>query len=332
MRRTALQKARKENGSVASGGAITVSKNVRVDQIHRVRQCSLSQPAAFEGVGLHSGEDCRVIVNPAPIDAGLLFVRRDGAVGNADGDAEGDAFRATIAASPENVIRSDHGTTLGNAFGASIATVEHLLAALSISQIDNAFIDVCGPEIPILDGSAAPFMEGFESAGVHAQSAQRSTFDVTEPVHIVDGDRAIFIEPADDFSLKVDIEFEDCMIGQQSLSITLRDADEIARIASARTFCRLTEVDALRRVGLIRGGSLDNSLVVDGERLLNDAGLRDSHEFVLHKALDLIGDLYLLGMPVRGAVHAIKPGHDLNCRAALALYRRLHPARRAAAV
>ena len=304
-----------------------MSKNVRVEQIHRARQCSLGQSAVFEGVGLHSGEDCRVIVNPAPVDAGLLFVRRDGPGAAVDGDA----FRATIAASPENVVRSDHGTTLGNAFGASIATVEHLLAALAISQIDNAFIDVTGPEIPILDGSAAPFMQGFETAGMQTQSAHRPTFDVTEPVHIVDGDRSILIEPADDFSLKVDIDFEDCLIGRQSLSVTLSDAEEIARIASARTFCRLTEVDALRRAGLIRGGSLDNSLVVDGERLLNGAGLRDSHEFVLHKALDLIGDLYLLGMPVRGAVHAIRPGHDLNCRAALALYRRLHPMRQAAA-
>ncbi len=262
-------------------------------------------------------------MNPAPADAGILFMRRDG---------DGDKFRSTIAASPENVVRSDHGTTLGNAFGASIATVEHLLAALAISQIDNAFIDITGPEIPILDGSAAPFLEGFETAGVRVQSSPRSSFEVAEAVHIVDDDRAILIEPADDFSLKVEIDFEDCLIGRQSLSISLRDAEEIARIASARTFCRLYEVDALRRAGLIRGGSLENSIVVDGERLLNGAGLRDSHEFVLHKALDLLGDLYLLGMPVRGAVHAIKPGHDLNCRAALALYRQLHPARQAAAV
>ncbi len=305
------------------GDAKTVSENVRVDHIHRARQCSLKQPAEFEGVGLHSGEQCRIVVNPAPADAGILFIRRDG---------EGDKFRSTIAASPENVVRSDHGTTLGNAFGASIATVEHLLAALAISQIDNAFIDVTGSEVPIIDGSAAPFLEGFETAGMQVQASRRSTFDVSEPVHIVDNERAILIEPADHFSLKVEIDFEDCLIGRQSLSISLSNPDEIARIASARTFCRLNEVDALRRAGLIRGGSLENSLVVDGERLLNGAGLRDSHEFVLHKALDLLGDLYLLGMPIRGAVHAIKPGHDLNCRAALALYRQLHPARQAAAV
>ena len=283
----------------------------------------MRQSAVFEGVGLHSGEPCLAVVKPAPANAGILFIRIDN---------EDDTFRSTIAASPENVVRSDHGTTLGNAFGASIATVEHILAALAIMQIDNAFIEVTGPEIPILDGSAAPFLEGLEAADRRIQPTRRAYCDVAETIEVSDSDRAIIIAPDDHFSLKVDIDFEDCLIGRQSLSITLNDAEEIARIASARTFCRLYEVDALRRAGLIRGGSLENSLVVDGERLLNGAGLRDPHEFVLHKALDLLGDLYLLGMPIRGAVHAVRPGHDINCRAALALYRQLHPARQAAAV
>ena len=300
-----------------------MSVKVRVDHLHRTRQSSLRQPAVFEGVGLHSGETCRAVVKPASADAGILFIRK------AD---EGDLFRSTIAASPENVIRSDHGTTLGNAFGASIATVEHLLAALAIMQIDNAFIEILGPEIPILDGSAAPFLEGLEAAGRRVQPTSRAYYDVPDAVEVVDGDSSISITPDDHFSLKVDIEFEDCLIGRQSLSVTLENAEEIARIASARTFCRLYEVDALRRAGLIRGGSLENSLVVDGSRLLNGAGLRDPHEFVLHKALDLLGDLYLLGVPIRGAVHAVRPGHDINCRAALALYRKFHPAKRAAAV
>lgn len=300
-----------------------MSVNVRVDHLHRTRQSSLRQPAAFEGVGLHSGEACRAVVKPAPADAGILFTRVDG---------DDDTFRSTIAASPENVVRSDHGTTLGNAFGASIATVEHILAALAIMQIDNAFIEIEGPEIPILDGSAAPFLEGLEAAGRKIQPSRRAYYDVAEAIEVSDGDRSITITPDDHFSLKADIDFEDCLIGRQSLSVTLGDAEEIARIASARTFCRLNEVDALRRAGLIQGGSLENSLVVDGSRLLNGAGLRDPHEFVLHKALDLLGDLYLLGMPIRGAVHAVRPGHDINCRAALALYRQFHPARRAAAV
>ncbi len=300
-----------------------MSVNVRVDHLHRTRQSSLRHAAAFEGVGLHSGDACRAVVKPAPADSGILFIRSDN---------EDDTFRSTIASSPENVVRSDHGTTLGNAFGASIATVEHILAALAIMQIDNAFIEVAGPEIPILDGSAAPFLEGLEAAGRKIQPTRRDYFDVGEAIEVSDGDRAITITPDDHFSLKVDIDFEDCLIGRQSLSITLKDAEEIARIASARTFCRLYEVDALRRAGLIRGGSLENSLVVDGERLLNGASLRDPHEFVLHKALDLLGDLYLLGMPIRGAVHAVRPGHDINCRAALALYRQIQPERQAAAI
>ena len=301
----------------------TVSENVRVDKLHEARQASLRQPAVFDGVGLHSGEECRVVVNPAPANAGILFFRND---------ADDDKFKSTIAASPENVVRSDHGTTLGNAFGATVSTVEHLLAALAIAQIDNAFIEIDGPEIPILDGSAALFLEGVENAGRQIQKADRATFEVLEPVEIIDDDRFITIEPAEHFSLTVEIDFEDCLIGRQRLSISLSKAKEIARIASARTFCRLYEVDALRRAGLIRGGSLENSLVVDGERLLNSAGLRDPNEFVLHKALDLLGDLYLLGMPIRGAVNAVKPGHDLNCRAALALSRQMNQGQRAAAV
>ena len=177
-----------------------------------------------------------VVINPAPANSGILFSYIE---------ADGDQFKLTIAASPENVVRSDHGTTLGNAFGATVATVEHLLAALAISRIDNAFIEFSGPEMPILDGSAAPFLEGIRNAGRQVQPASQAIYEIEEPLHIVDGDRAILIEPAEGFSLSVEIEFEDCMIGCQSLSVTLSEADEIARIASARTFCRLYEVDAM---------------------------------------------------------------------------------------
>ena len=304
-----------------TGGSPT-DRGTGVDRLHRTRQCALRHPATFEGVGLHSGEQCRAVVHPAAADAGIVFRRVDG--------GESDPLRSAIAASPENVVRCDHGTTLANASGAAIATIEHLLAALAIAEIDNAFIDVEGPEIPVLDGSAAPFLAGFEKAGRKIQSAKRAAFAVNETIMVEEGDRSIRIEPDDRFSLSVEIDFEDCLIGRQSLSVTLADPDEIARLASARTFCRLYEVDALRRAGLIRGGSLDNSLVVDGERLLNRAGLRDPQEFAYHKALDLIGDLYLLGMPIQGAVRAVKPGHDINCRAALALYRQLYPIRQAA--
>jgi UDP-3-O-[3-hydroxymyristoyl] N-acetylglucosamine deacetylase len=201
------------------------------------------------------------------------------------------------------------------------------MAALAIARIDNAVIDVFGPEIPILDGSAAPFLSGLEDAGRRSQNARRDDHVVREGFGIRDGEREISFEPSDHFSLYVEIDFEDCLIGRQTRSISLSDADEIAKLASARTFCRLHEVDVLRRAGLIQGGSLENSIVVDGERLLNGAGLRDPNEFVLHKALDLIGDLYLLGMPIRAAIRAVRPGHDINCRAALALSRYANPAR-----
>lgn len=276
-------------------------------------QSTLSGPVTFAGVGLHTGETVRAIIQPAPADMGIVFRRTD--------RGSGGGARSEIHAVPENVSRADHGTTIANAFGASVATIEHLMAALAVSRIDNAIVELDGPEVPILDGSAAPFLAALSQAESVPVDGLRSEFVITERVEFSEGERSIRFDPADTFSLTVDIEFEDCLIGRQSLSIALDSAADIARLASARTFCRLYEVDALRRAGLIRGGSLENSLVIDGERLLNSTGLRDPHEFALHKALDLIGDLYLLGMPIRGAVHATRPGHDMNCRAAFALFR-----------
>ncbi len=299
--------------------------DVGVDHLHQSRQCSLREAAEFEGVGLHTGEDARVVVIPAPANAGIVFRRKD-----LERD-DGQPFRTVISAAPENVVRSDHGTTIANGFGVCVSTVEHVMAALAIARIDNAVIDVYGPEVPILDGSAAPFLAGLQAAGIRSQNARRVEYVVREAFSIKDGDREILFEPAEHFSLHVEIDFEDCLIGRQRRSISLSDASEIAKLASARTFCRLHEVDALRRAGLIQGGSLENSLVVDGERLLNGAGLRDPNEFVLHKALDLIGDLYLIGMPLRGAVKAVRPGHDVNCRAALTLTRQFCPSASAAA-
>lgn len=299
---------------------------VRVKHLHEMRQRSLKGAVEFEGIGLHTGAMCRMVVKPAPVGSGISFYRRD--LFDQQNPLDD---RGRIDATPENVIRCVHGTTLANRHGASVATIEHLMAALSIFRIDNADIDIFGSEVPIYDGSAALFLDRLQAAGSVAQSVDRGEFVVNRTFDITDGDRRIVIEPAEAFSLSVSIEFDDCMIGRQSVTATLTNAEEIARLATARTFCRLYEVDALRRAGLIRGGSLENSIVVDGERVLNNTRLRDPDEFALHKALDLIGDFYLLGMPVRGAIHAEKPGHDLNCRAALALYRGMAPGRAVAA-
>lgn len=279
-------------------------------------QATLQESVEFSGVGLHSGDACRIIVRPAAEDDAIVFRRCDLAARNG-----GDKRSYLISATPENVTRAHHGTTLGNAQGASVATVEHLMAAFALCSIDNALVEVFGPEIPILDGSSALFVSAFRKAGVKRQRAPRREIAIDDPVRVEAGDRYIQIDPADAFSLSISIEFEDCLIGRQSISLQFDESLDEERLAKSRTFCRLHEVESLRQSGLIRGGSLENSIVVDGSRVVNAEQLRDPHEFALHKALDLIGDLYLLGAPICGAIRAEKPGHDLNVRAALAAAR-----------
>ena len=273
------------------------------------RQRTLKQPVEFAGVGLHSGQQCTATVRPADEHCGIVFRRLDLK-----------ARDCVVMARPENVAATNHGTAIVNDAGVTVSTIEHLMAGLALCGVDNAEIDLFGPEAPILDGSAAVFVEGFEDAGLMAQAAPRAGFVVEEPLAVHDGgDRLIEVSPFEGRSVDVAIDFGDCMIGNQSLVLDLDVAEDRARLARARTFCRLYEIEALRRMGLIRGGSLENSLVVDGDRILNDETLRDPEEFALHKALDLIGDLYLLGAPLIGAVRAIRPGHDLNVRMAQAL-------------
>lgn len=272
-------------------------------------QQTLSRAVEFNGIGLHSGQECVAAAHPAGVDAGIVFRRLDLEEGV-----------NTVAASPRNVRSTRQGTTLASANGASVATVEHLMAALCLAGVDNVRIDLFGPEIPILDGSALGFFNAFNEAGYDLQSApRRGPVALAAPLAVRDGDRSIEIEPGDGRILDIAIDFEDCMIGRQSLRLDLDNPGDRARLIEARTFCRIEEIDCLRAAGLARGGSLENSLVVDGARVLNKTGLRDNQEFALHKALDLIGDLYLLGAPVEGVIRAVKPGHDLNVRMARAL-------------
>lgn len=282
------------------GGRVTFLKG-------QERQRTIRREARIEGVGLHGGVEARVVIRPADSDCGVVFRRSD---------LSGDNV---IKASPANVVASYHGTTLANGAGASVATVEHLMAALALVGIDNAEIDVDGPEIPILDGSAAGFVEAIGEAGQRSLAAPRRFLALTAPLTVADGARVIAFEPGGPRELEIEIEFDNCMIGRQSLVLSLEAPTDIARLVGARTFCRASDVDLLRRAGLIRGGSLENSLVVDGDRLLNETPLRDPAEFALHKALDLVGDLWLAGAPFNGRIRALRPGHDLNVRAAAAL-------------
>ncbi len=283
-----------------------------------VRQRTLSSPVELTGVGLHSGAPCRIVIRPVSEHSGIIFRRSD-----LETDVRGGRKHLLIPAHPANVARTHNGTTLANSDGVSVMTVEHLMAAFALLSVDNAFVDVCGEEIPILDGSAAPFVNALTEAGLTAQNARREEVTLEKPIEVRKGERFIRIEPADRFRLDVAIAFEDCMIGRQSLSISLSDPAALDRLAQSRTFCQLREIEALRSAGLVKGGSLENSLVVDGQRLYADQELRDPEEFVLHKALDLLGDLYLLGGALNAAVTAEKPGHDLNVCAAQAIAEQL---------
>ncbi len=281
--------------------------------MHIVRQTTLAKPVTLSGVGLHSGADCSVTMRPALADSGIVFRvpdgrRRQGAV--------------LIPAAAESIADTRLCTSLGAVGGPVIATAEHVLAAAVIASIDNLVIDVEGGELPILDGSAAPYLDAIERAGARTLRPAKSVIRIIEPVEICDGDRMIRAEPLDGRIIEVAIAFDAGAIGEQSLAIDLNDPASRTRLAHARTFCRLSDVDAMRAAGLSRGGSLDNAIVVDGDQILNPTGLRDPQEFVLHKALDLVGDLALAGAPIIGRIIARRPGHDLNTRFVRALLAR----------
>ena len=270
------------------------------------QQRTVRRTVEIEGVGLHSGSDARVRILPAPADHGLVFSRRD--LGG-----------ATVEATPEAIGDSSLATTL-SCDGVSVGTVEHLLAALRGLGIDNARIEVDGPEIPILDGSSAPFVTALRAAGGSAvQRAARRTLAVRRPISIRDGERAILALPARDFRISYAIDFPHPAIGYQAVALSVDEEVFAASIAPARTFCLLRDVQAMRASGRARGGSLDNAVVVGDEGIVGGA-LRFRDEFVRHKVLDLIGDLALLGQPLHGRIHARKAGHALHIEFARALH------------
>lgn len=212
------------------------------------------------------------------------------------------------------------GTTITLPGGAVIGVIEHLMAAIAIAGLDNVEIEVEGDEMPVLDGSAAPFLEAVYDVGIVQQLGAGRPLRIVESIEVCDGPRRIRVEPADRSTLDLSIDFPDAVIGRQSVCLDLDDGAALRRrLAPARTFCRLADVEEMRAAGLARGGSLDNAIVVDDAALLNRDGLRDPQEFALHKALDLIGDLRLVGWPIAGRIEAERPGHDLNNRLARAL-------------
>ena len=264
-------------------------------------QHTLRSPALFAGVGVHTGEYTRVTVRPAAADTGIVFTRTD--VKDRDN---------RVPATGEAVCKTQLGTVIGNAAGVTVATIEHLMAALAMLGIDNARVDVNGPEMPIMDGSSEPFVRVLDRAGKRAQDAARAFIEILETVEVVDGDKRATLKPADRFEMAFEIAFDSAAIGRQSVDLVMDEQTFRDELANCRTFGFLSDVEALRAVGLARGGSMDNCVVIDAGQVLNPEGLRRSDEFVRHKALDAIGDLYVLGGPLLGRFEGVLAGHSLN--------------------
>ena len=264
-------------------------------------QHTVAGPAIFAGIGLHSGSHVRVAIRPAPANAGIVFVRTD--VRDRDN---------RVPVSGRAVSQTRLSTVISNPIGVSVSTIEHLMAALAALNIDNAIIVLDGPECPIMDGSAEPFVRILDRTGVKRQDAVRRFIEVLEPIEVVSGDKGARLLPCDHFEVAFEIAFDSAAIGRQSVDLVVTEQSFRDELSNCRTFGFLAEVEALRAAGLARGGSMENAVVIDGDRILNEEGLRREGEFVRHKALDAIGDLYVLGSPLLARFEGYLAGHALN--------------------
>ena len=270
-------------------------------------QRSVRNSVRCSGVSLHGGDTVSLAIHPAAPDSGIIFHRTDVPADVCDIPAHCDYIGST-----------ELCTTLVNEHGVRVATVEHLMAALAGCNIDNAIIELDGPEIPIMDGSAEPFVALIEKAGTVEQDFPRRMIKVLRPVTVRDGESVVSLEPYDGFSITLDIDFNSAAIGRQGLSLDVSSPAFKADICRARTFGFLHEVQAMVKAGFARGGSLDNA--VDGDKVVNEGGLRYTDEFVRHKVLDCIGDMYLAGGPLLGKFRGVKSGHRMHHKLLRALF------------
>lgn len=262
-----------------------------------MHQCTIHRQVETEGVGLHTGVHTHIRLLPAPPDTGIVFRRTD-------------LDHFPIEAQGQNVARVSYATSLMKQ-SVLLSTTEHLLAATYSCGIDNIFIDIDNIEIPILDGSAEPFMQLLDRAGIRRLRRKRRYLKVLKPVEVVEDGRRIGIYPADEFRVRCYVDFPHPLVGKQEIEMVV-SPDSFRQILSrARTFCFESDIEPLRAMGLIRGGSLENAIVLTKEGVMNGP-LRFPDEFGRHKALDLIGDLALLGLPLLGRVEARKAGHSLH--------------------
>jgi UDP-3-O-[3-hydroxymyristoyl] N-acetylglucosamine deacetylase/3-hydroxyacyl-[acyl-carrier-protein] dehydratase len=264
-----------------------------------MKQATIDKEVSLEGVGIHTGNASRITLKPAEPGAGIVFVRTD-----LDGYPR-------IPARVEYVSSVDRGTTL-SADGVEVHTVEHLLAAIRASGVDNLVVEIDADEPPGMDGSALPFLEILDRAGLRGLDAEREVLRLEEPFHHEDGGVGFLLLPAPGFKITFHIEYDHPLVGNQVVTVDVDRENFRTEVAPARTFCFEEDVEALEKAGLIRGGSLENAIVIGKDRILNEEKMRFKDEFVRHKVLDLIGDLTLLGPALQAHVIATRSGHPAN--------------------
>jgi UDP-3-O-[3-hydroxymyristoyl] N-acetylglucosamine deacetylase len=266
-----------------------------------IRQNTLAGTASVSGVGVHSGKPATLTIRPAGEGTGVVFVRAD--VTDRDADIPALATRVTT---------TELGTNMTNDAGVSVATVEHFLAACAGLGIDNVRAELDGPELPILDGSSKPFVELIEQAGVKPQAAPKRILKILKPVEVKHGAKSARLSPGDGFTMKVAIDFPTKAIGRQEISFTMAPGAFARDVAWARTFGFAHQAEQLHAMGKGLGASMDNTVVIENDAVINPGGLQAKDEFVRHKLLDVIGDLFLAGGTIEGLYEAEQPGHALN--------------------
>ena len=265
-----------------------------------VFQKTISKQIEFNGIGLHSGQKCTIKIVPAPENHGIIFKRTDLDKNN------------TIKANYENVSSAKLCTTIQNNFNVSISTIEHLLAAIYITGIDNVLIEINASEVPIMDGSSKEFVETISAVGVKNQNSKRKYLKILKKIEFTEDKKFISIEPCENsFNVDFELVYSNSVIGKQRNQINFSDKD-LSNVYTSRTFCLFEDIEEIKKIGLAKGGSLDNAIVVKDDKILNSTGLRNNKEFVNHKILDLAGDFLLSGFRIVGNVTCTQGGHSLS--------------------
>ncbi len=263
-------------------------------------QTTLKSKISFNGIGLHSGAPVEMTIRPALADTGIVFYRTDISANN------------DVAAIWSNVSQEALNTRIVNEHGVSVATIEHIMAALSGCGIQNAHIDIDGPEVPIMDGSAAVFVKAFLEVGLTKLDAPLYAIEILRQVKVTRGESMAVLRPSTELFMTFSIEFPDPAIGAQTKSMSLANGAFVRELCDSRTFCRNSDVEAMHKAGLALGGSLENAVVVEGSKVLTPGGLRHGNEAVRHKMLDALGDLFTAGAPIIGAYEGVRAGHALT--------------------